>query len=87
MSNIHSHSTDHRQHEQQCIAQCEYLSSSLSLCQLPPEILIYNIFSHLTFIDLCSLSQVNKILKILINTNDRLWKNAIKNEMLGMLQE
>ncbi|CAF4016998.1 unnamed protein product, partial [Rotaria sp. Silwood1] len=80
---IHNHSTaDNCQQERQFITQGEYLSSSLSLSGLPPEILIYNIFSHLTFIDLCSLSQVNKILKTFIDTNDGLWKNAIKNEML-----
>jgi hypothetical protein len=78
MSNIH-------REKQQHVAQCEYRPSSLSLSLLSPEILIYNLFPHLTFIDLCSLSQVNKTLKTLIDTTDGLWKNAIKNEMLGML--
>ena len=78
MSHIHSHYADH------CVTQ--YLSSSLLLCALPPELLIHNIIPYLTYLDLCSLSQVNKTFKRLIDTNDQLWTNAIKNEMLSMLQ-
>ncbi|CAF1203480.1 unnamed protein product [Rotaria sordida] len=84
MSNNHSHCNDHcEQSYQQCVSQSEYSSSSSHLlCVLPPELVIYNILPHLTYIDLCSLSQVNKTFKTLIDTNDQLWTDAIKNEML-----
>ncbi|CAF4408783.1 unnamed protein product, partial [Didymodactylos carnosus] len=63
------------------------MSSSL-LCQMPAELLLYNIFPYVTFVDLCHLSQVNTFLHNLLEaaadeaSADHLWTKCIKDEML-----
>ncbi|CAF0716338.1 unnamed protein product [Adineta steineri] len=66
-------------------------SSGPSLCDMPAELLLYNIFPYLTFMDLCHLSQVNRLLHDLLESIDddnmelsaHLWAKCIKSEMLG----
>ncbi|CAF1447324.1 unnamed protein product, partial [Didymodactylos carnosus] len=55
------------------------------LSQLPREILLYNIFSYLTYLDLCHLSQINKYFKNLIESKDvdHLRRQANKTKMLA----
>ncbi|CAF1474403.1 unnamed protein product, partial [Didymodactylos carnosus] len=63
------------------------MSSSL-LCQMPAELLLYNIFPYVTFVDLCHLSQVNTFLHNLLEaatheaSANHLWTKCIKDEML-----
>ncbi|CAF0898232.1 unnamed protein product [Adineta steineri] len=65
--------------------------SGPSLCDMPAELLLYNIFLYLTFMDLCHLSQVNRLLHDLLESTDddnrelsaHLWAKCIKSEMLG----
>jgi hypothetical protein len=58
--------------------------SSFPLNELPSDVLIYNIFPYLTYRDLCRLSQTNRYLNDLIETQiGHLWKKCIKDEMLG----
>ncbi|CAF1085967.1 unnamed protein product [Adineta ricciae] len=60
-------------------------ANTLSLADLPLELLLYHILPHVTYIDLCSLSRVNQTFKSLIDNNDNLWENAMRTEMLDKL--
>ncbi|CAF4141237.1 unnamed protein product, partial [Adineta steineri] len=65
-------------------------TSSPSLCGMPVELLLYNIFPYLTFMNLCHLSQVNRLFHNLLESTDHdnkelsahLWAKCIKSEML-----
>ncbi|CAF0750799.1 unnamed protein product [Adineta steineri] len=61
------------------------------LCDMPVELLLYNISPYLTYMDLCHLSQVNRLFHNLLESTDHdnkelsahLWAKCIKSEMLG----
>ena len=57
--------------------------NTLSLADLPLELLLYHILPHVSYIDLCSLSRVNQTFKSLIDNSNYLWEHAIRSEMLG----
>ncbi|CAF1458813.1 unnamed protein product [Didymodactylos carnosus] len=63
------------------------MSSSL-LCEMPAELLLYNILPYLTYVDLCHLSQVNTFLHNLLEATadedsaGHLWTKCVKDEML-----